>query len=75
MNDAMHKLDSHEPGTFLVRFSSNTNPHGFAISKVNSSNKVIHLRIQHKPGGAFTLADGNSYSSLPELVQPYSHFF
>lgn len=67
-NDAVHKLTGKSPGTFLVRFSSNSNPGCFAISKVNSKGQIIHMRIQHKFGGDFTLPENHKAPTLPALI-------
>lgn len=68
-NDADHRLANKQPGTFLVRFSSNSSPCCFAISKVNSQGKTVHLRIQHKFAGDFTLPENHKSDSLIGLIE------
>jgi len=65
----VNKLKNKAAGTFLVRFSNPQNPGCFAISKVTSKNKIIHLRVQHPFNSDFSLPNGSSYPSLVDLVK------
>lgn len=59
----MHKPE----GTFLVRFST-SEPGAYTISKVSMFNSISHQRIVHKPSSDAYTINGNTYSSVQELV-------
>jgi hypothetical protein len=70
---AITHLKDKNPGTFLVRYSSQ--PGWFAISTVTNKKSIAHYRIEHEPGSkTFRLegSKGEGYSSLNELVQAVS---
>jgi hypothetical protein len=63
-----------EPGTFLIRFSSN--PGSYALSKIienqNQERVIVHIRINHKPGDCFSFVlDGqvHEFKTLDDLVK------
>jgi len=71
---AQTRLAGNEPGTYLIRFSSN--PGNFALSKIIENQKkeraIVHIRISHEPGGnyAFILDDVvYEFDSLEDLVK------
>jgi len=73
VSEAETRLAATEPGTFLIRFSSN--PGSFALSKTleNSENEgrvIVHIRITHKQGKFSFVVDDQAYeyNSLMELV-------
>jgi len=49
-DEAFQLLRNKEPGTFLVRFSSNPLQVGFVISYVHPNKVVYHSRVFHSPG-------------------------
>jgi len=72
--ESQTRLTGSESGTYLIRFSSN--PGSFALSKMiensNQERVIVHVRIQHKPGGkySFVLDDQSyEYDSLTDLVK------
>eukprot|EP00013_Stygamoeba_regulata_P025087 CAMPEP_0177645050 /NCGR_PEP_ID=MMETSP0447-20121125/9037_1 /TAXON_ID=0 /ORGANISM="Stygamoeba regulata, Strain BSH-02190019" /LENGTH=607 /DNA_ID=CAMNT_0019147497 /DNA_START=249 /DNA_END=2072 /DNA_ORIENTATION=+ len=87
---AIANLKAKDPGTYLVRFSSQ--PGWFSISSVSPSKEIKHYRIRHKPAGRTFAVEGQetTYSSLIELIEkasghamlttpctnsPYNHLF
>jgi len=63
-----------EPGTFLIRFSSN--PGSYALSKIienqTQERVIVHIRINHKPGEEFSFVlDGqvHEFNTLEDLVK------
>lgn len=84
------RLAENEPGTFLIRFSSN--PGSYALSKIIENQKkervIVHIRIPHEPGKnySFVLDDTvYEFDSLDDLVKekvlglttacPGSHYY
>jgi len=57
LQEAQARLAGTEPGTFLLRFSSN--PGQFALSKMienlSKEHVIVHIRILHIPGGKYSL--------------------
>mmetsp|Transcript_51575 Transcript_51575/g.129377 ORF Transcript_51575/g.129377 Transcript_51575/m.129377 type:complete len:611 (-) Transcript_51575:33-1865(-) len=87
---AIRNLKNKEPGTFLVRFSSQ--PGFFSISNVTDKKAIQHYRIIHEPASTTFKLDGADtvYSSLVDLIHehkaslkltvpcpegPYDHLF
>jgi len=75
---AQTRLAGNEPGTFLIRFSSN--PGSYALSKIienaRKEREIVHIRINHEPvsGGngrySFVLDEKVSeFDNLEELVK------
>jgi len=74
LQEAQARLAGTEPGTFLLRFSSN--PGQFALSKMienlSKEHVIVHIRISHIPGGKYSFVlDGKTYeyTNLDELVK------
>jgi len=74
LQEAQTRLAGSEPGTYLIRFSSN--PGQYALSKMienlNKEHVIVHIRILHSPGGKYNFTlDGKIYDfdSLDELVK------
>lgn len=74
VTEAQTRLTESEPGTFLIRFSSN--PGSYALSKViqNSGKEksIVHIRITHRPDGKYCFAVDDKvfeFNSLVELVE------
>jgi hypothetical protein len=70
---AQTRLAGMEPGTYLIRFSSQ--PGSYALSKVivnqNKERVLVHIRISHTPGGKFSITLDNKvceFETLEELV-------
>jgi serine/threonine protein kinase len=71
---ADNMLRTQEPGTFLVRFSSNSHyPTWYTISKVSSDGKVRSIRVEHEPGTDWIIRDERNkehrYKSLIDVVE------
>jgi serine/threonine protein kinase len=67
-NTAQERLTGKPGGTFLVRFSSSTNPGWFTVSLISTQRVILHQRIRHSPGSTYKI-DNATYDSLPELVR------
>jgi len=64
--EATALLSDKPGGTFLIRFSESVD--GFyTISKISSTRKVTHQRVNHEPGSPYII-DNHEYASLEELV-------
>jgi len=75
LQTAQTLLADSEPGTFLIRFSSN-HPGSYALSKIieNQSKErvIVHIRISHEPGGnySFVLDDKTyQFKYMEDLVK------
>eukprot|EP01114_Cavostelium_apophysatum_P020971 TRINITY_DN7184_c0_g1_i2.p1 TRINITY_DN7184_c0_g1~~TRINITY_DN7184_c0_g1_i2.p1 ORF type:complete len:727 (-),score=197.56 TRINITY_DN7184_c0_g1_i2:30-2210(-) len=71
---AQTRLAGNEPGTFLIRFSSN--PGSYALSKIIENNKkeraIVHIRIPHEPGSNFSFVLDDTvyeFDNLEDLVK------
>ena len=62
--------DYNSCGSFLVR-ESQSNPGQYSLS-VRGENKVSHYLIEKEEDGTWSLADGDRFQSLPQLVAHYS---
>jgi len=62
---AQDRLSGRPGGTFLVRFSSIAG--WYTVSQITPNRVILHQRIRHSPGSAFTI-DNESYASLQQLV-------
>jgi len=87
---AITHLKDKNPGTFLVRYSSQSG--WFAISTVSPKKQIAHYRIEHEPGSKTFRLEGSKgeFGSLIELIgavakslhllkpcegSPYNHIF
>jgi len=74
LNESQTRLAGTDPGSYLIRFSSN--PGQYALSKMienhNKERVIVHIRISHSPGGKYSFVlDGKvyEYDNLEELVK------
>eukprot|EP00007_Cunea_sp_BSH-02190019_P003156 CAMPEP_0174238770 /NCGR_PEP_ID=MMETSP0417-20130205/12412_1 /TAXON_ID=242541 /ORGANISM="Mayorella sp, Strain BSH-02190019" /LENGTH=587 /DNA_ID=CAMNT_0015317653 /DNA_START=120 /DNA_END=1879 /DNA_ORIENTATION=+ len=75
MDAAYDSLCNQEPGTFLVRFSSNLSKSAFVVSMVmragRRSNEVVHSEVTYVPGAGFRVAGAaisQHFVSIEEAV-------
>eukprot|EP01091_Cochliopodium_minus_P011341 TRINITY_DN3184_c0_g1_i1.p1 TRINITY_DN3184_c0_g1~~TRINITY_DN3184_c0_g1_i1.p1 ORF type:complete len:556 (+),score=146.55 TRINITY_DN3184_c0_g1_i1:2-1669(+) len=64
---------SDKKGAYIVRFGNQPNYKGyFVISKINSKNNIVHIRVKHNPGGKFSIdqsSSNKSFNSLTQLIE------
>jgi len=77
LQQAEQNLKPKDPGTFIVRFSSNIeHPTWFAVSKVSADRKIRSVRIEHEPGSDWVVVDDQKrphrYNSLLQLINEAS---
>jgi len=68
--EAQRKLTGQPPGTFLVRFSTNTEyPGAYTITRVASNGSIGNVRIRQNIGVGFSVNDDKTFTHLEELIE------
>ncbi|MDP2435104.1 MAG: SH2 domain-containing protein, partial [archaeon] len=67
---ATKDLIDKEPGTFMVRFSSQ--PGSFAVSRVSRSKQITHVRVLHERGSYWLEGSQATFDTLPGVIKASS---